>query len=174
MIRELWVEAWEIYASIRRDHQRSHQFKKLLDKQLKLVLSLYKKQAGWYGYDKDVRKALAKGDPSAKLGEIHDEYWLMALSTLVQKPGGNPSFRRETPFGKGGFKKNFQNSFVPKGFCVQYHKFQKCFRQNCFYNHACYNCNKGQHPAVACPEKSFRGSKQIAMPHSGLPTQKSK
>ena len=150
----LYVEAWNIYSRIRIRHAPSMALK--LNKHFEIVQKIQKKGYGWYYYDINVRKTHARDEPNAKWDEIHPEFWLLACSqnpkpSVSGNVRGAPSNHK---FSKTG------STYIPKGFCVKHHKGNKCITDNCIYNHNCYVCAKGQHPAQFCHAKNFRNKKQ--------------
>ena len=91
----------------------------------------------WYQYDTNLRKH-KQGYRDAPWGQVHPDFFLFCFkSTQSAKPPLSQ---------KGSSSKQIDSS--PHEFCWRFHKGENC--TGCKFNHQCFKCNTGIHPAAKC------------------------
>ena len=159
-----WFKMWHKFVMIRMQNPNSSEMSAKFAKHFGNVEELYEKGFSWYYYDKMARKDYAKVEPFAEWGRVIEEHWLKAMTKYVKPISKlHPPPQKGVSFGKNG-QKSHPFVFVPRGFCVEFHKGNKCFKKNCQYKHDCFRCSKGKHQAVNC--NFFRAGKKNPMPNN--------
>ncbi len=136
-----WMTAFTIFSSVYLE-QFPQKHQELL-KYMYVIQLAAKRGQNWIHYDRQFRLRMAKSPMS--WGEIHAELWL-----LYMNHGTTGEDRHSTQYNPHPMARQPPSHTQKLGFCWDYNEMGKiCRRQNCKFQHTCFNCG-GEHPQAKC------------------------
>ena len=176
-----WLRCWHQYAKIyAKHHSNIANVTEKLDEHLEVVQDIKDNHKRWSFYDRRVRKFLGQ-NPQEEFGGIQkfQQLWMKAM-IQPERTGANPGKK----FKNSSMPFNERN--MPNGYCFKFHRpdaFCKKANDACRYDHTCFKCHKGVHPAFRCNKfagasrsgnSNFRGKPKKFGAPSSQPGQKQK
>ena len=138
-----WVTAFIVYIAIMAP---SGETTSGLMKYMDFVRKIAKRGGDWKFYDEEFRNTRVNSELA--WSQPDQELWQEAQLR------GKPQFGKDK---KGASYFTSQNTYgqlsgrVPQGFCFRFHNGSShCTSPNCSFNHSCFKCHKGKHPALKC------------------------
>ncbi|XP_013387368.1 uncharacterized protein LOC106156593 [Lingula anatina] len=109
----------------------------------------------WLAYDRNFRANKERsGDPWE---DTNWDLWNRAL--LNSRPNNNVQQFRP----RGSFTSRQPFRKFPQGVCYKFHSGNHC-RGDCTYDHKCFRCSGGTHPASQCPRSENRAAARPSYP----------
>ena len=150
LTKDEWMQAFCIYsfALLRKEPQLAQG----LFAHMSQVLAIMKAGGDWSTYDISVRRLIASESGGSWGDKFQDEKF-EALRATDRAPSG--ARQNQGVANKGRFKP----AFVPSGFCIDYHRENRCSEKTCpkGYLHTCYKCEAvgtmATHRAMSCNQR---------------------
>ena len=141
-----WCSAFEIFITVY-CQKHPHALSPLMT-YMNSIKTLSHRGGDYLTYDQEFR--YMRESMNLAWESIHTNLWLDCRDSGKNKSKNSSNNNSDNFRAKSSNSKPFQGKKHPFGFCFRYHSFGKCGRQNCKFNHKCYECEES-HPISRCP-----------------------